>query len=129
MIAFFKNTLMNNLTIKILSVIIGYCLWSFLGNLYTLTSTITVPVCFYNVPSDTEISADPESFMIQLRGKKADLKHCTDLALHINAESLQPGVHKIVPNEEQLFLPKTINLLHYKPLMISLSVHKKNMTA
>ena len=129
MIALLKNTLLNNLTIKIISVIIGYCLWSFLGNLYTYTSTATVPVSFYNVPGNTEISANPESLTIQLRGKKADLKHCSDLALHINAKSLQPGDHKIVPTEEQLFLPKTINLLHYKPLMISLAVHKKNLTA
>lgn len=122
MIALLKHTIANNLTIKIFSLIIGYCLWSFLGNIFIQTRSVKVPVCFYNVPENKEISAQPELVAIQIQGKRADLKTCNDLALHVNAESLLLGEHKIAPCEEQLFLPKTVNLLHYSPCTISLSV-------
>ena len=126
MISLIKNTILNNLTIKIFSLIIGYCLWTFLGSMYLQTNTIHVPVCFYNVPAQKEISAQPESITVQIRGKRSDLKYCSDLALHINAESLIPGQHKIVPSEDQLFLPKTVTMVHYKPLAITLSVAEKS---
>ncbi len=125
MITLLKNTILNNLTIKIFSLIIGYCLWSFLGNAYTQTSTVTVPVCFYNVSDDKEITTQQETITVQLRGKRSDLKQCTDLALHINAESLSLGHHKICPHEELLFLPKTVSLLHCKPLTVNLCVARK----
>lgn len=122
MIVLFKSTILNNLTIKIFSLIIGYCLWSFLSGLYMQTSTVQVPICFYNIPTNKEVTAQPETIAVQIRGKKADLKRCTDLALHVDAESLTPGQHKITPSEEQLFLPKTVTMVHYKPLAISLTV-------
>jgi hypothetical protein len=125
MIALLKNTILNNLTIKIFSLIIGYCLWSFLGSIYLQTNTVHIPICFYNVPNNRDISAQPETITIQLRGKRSDLKQCSDLALHINAQSLTVGQHKIIPEDDQLFLPKTVNMVHYKPLTINLQVTEK----
>jgi hypothetical protein len=125
MIALLKNTILNNLTIKIFSLIIGYCLWSFLGRVYLQINTIQVPICFYNVPCNREISAYPESIEIQIRGKRSDLRQCSDLALHIDAQSLALGEHKISPEDDQLFLPKTVTMIHYKPHMINLLVTEK----
>lgn len=125
MITLLKNTILNNLTIKIFSLIIGYCLWSFLGSIYLQTNTVHVPVCFYNVAGNREISAQPESIAIQIRGRRSDIKQCSDLAIHINAESLTLGQHKITPLEAQLFLPKTVTMVCYKPLIISLTVTEK----
>lgn len=127
MIALLKKTILSNLTIKIFALIIGYCLWSFLGDIYLQTSTIKVPICFYDVPDEKEIIAHPESITIQIRGKRSDLKQCDDLAFHINAKSLAPGQHAIAPSEDQLFLPKTVNMVHYKPLAINLTVNQKTV--
>lgn len=122
MIALLKKAVLNNLTIKIFSLIIGYCLWTFLGSIYLQTNTIHVPVCFYNVPNNREVTAQPETIAIQIRGKRADLKWCSDLALHVNAESFALGQHTVAPSEEQLFLPKTVTMVYYKPLAINLAV-------
>lgn len=125
MTALIKNAFLNNKTIKILSLILGYSLWCLIGNLYVQTTTQKVPICFYNIPENVTIETKPEIVSVQLSGKRSDLSHCSDLAIHINASSLMAGEHKIAPSEELLFLPKTINLVHYQPLVINLTVTKK----
>jgi len=116
---------LSNKTIKIVSLILGYSVWCFIGNLYVQTMTQNVPVCFYNVPENISIQAKPEVVTINLSGKRSSLYTCSDLALHINAASLTPGEHRIAPTSDQLFLPETINLVHYQPLVMSLTVTNK----
>ena len=125
MIALIKNAFLSNLTLKTISLIIGYSLWCFIGNLYVQTSSHKIPICFYNVPENISIEAKPEIVTVHLCGKRANLSSCTDLALHLDAATLQPGQHCIAPTHEQLFLPQTVSLAHYKPLVINLMVTKK----
>jgi hypothetical protein len=125
MTALIKNAFLNNKTIKVISLILGYSLWSLIGNVYLQSAAHKVPVCFYNVPDNITIEAKPEMILVCLHGKRCDLSYCNDLAFHIDASALQPGEHKLAPTAEHLFLPDTINLIHYKPLVISLKVTKK----
>ena len=124
MLALIKNSFMNNKAIKVTSLIIGYSLWSFLGNLYTIKIWKKVPVCLYNVAEDICIEA-PEIINVCISGKRDDLACCSDMALHLDACSLTIGKHIICPDEMKLFLPNSVKLVHCKPCTISVVVSKK----
>lgn len=125
MIAPMKNAFLNNITLKIMSLILGYSLWCFIGTLYVQKITQKVPICFYNVPDNLIIEAKPELVTIDISGKRSAISSCNDLAIHIDASPLTLGEHRIAPTSDILFLPETVSLVHYEPLVISLTVTKK----
>ena len=125
MIAIIKNNLLNNTHIKIISLILGYSLWSFLGQAYVLTQTVEIPICLYNVPETLRIQTFPETITVTLCGKRTELQNCTDLALHINAATFTPGQKVLVLKEEQLLLPKTIKFVDCKPYTVLFKATEK----
>lgn len=129
MLTIVKNSILNNKTIKIISLIIGYSLWSYLGQIYQVSQWITAPICYYNVPEDINIKTETEKITVHLTGKREDIRHCSDIGLHIDASKLCAGQHFIMPDEQMLFLPSTVKLIHYKPLKISFTVSKKDPLA
>lgn len=114
----FKSSLLNNLTVKVVSLIIGYSIWSFFAHSYTVHEWVTVPVCFYNT-HDKIIKTTSDYLKIKVAGKRADLALCNDLALHIDAQSLASNEQIVIPNETSLFLPANVKLLYCSPLKVS----------
>jgi len=104
------------------SVIIGATLWAILTESHQTQLQVNVPVCFYNVPEQCSIKA-PERVMVTLMGKITDLRHLIvdELAIHINAEQLAPGLNSIDMTSQHLLLPPTINLVKYKPIHLLLA--------
>ena len=127
MITLVKHHFLNNKIIKILSLIIGYSLWSYLGQIYQVDKWVSVPICYYNVPEDSIVTAD-QKCIVHLTGKREDIGYCSDIGLHIDASKLCLGEHLIIPDEEMLFLPKNIKMVHYKPQKISITISKKDPT-
>lgn len=114
-----KSSLLNNLTIKITSLIIGYSIWAFFSQSYTVHKWVTIPVCYYNT-HDKIIKTTPEFLKIKLAGKRKDLALCNDLAFHVDAQSLASNEQIIVPNENSLFLPTGVKLLYCSPFKVSI---------
>lgn len=116
-----KKSLINNKTLKLVSLFLGMGTWGLLSNSHTTSRWIEVPICFYNVPDTMKVSAKQEKMLIEIRGKLADIKQCQDIQLHINASSFKPGQQRIQPCQEQLFLPKSVKLVHNKPLFLDVT--------
>jgi hypothetical protein len=112
-----QNLLLNNSTLKISACIIGFLLWSILNESQRARITVTVPVCFYNLPSSGAIKA-PEQIQVTLSGTHSQLRNLDPqaLAVHINAAQLHEGVNVIDMSSEHLLLPPEINLVKYKPI-------------
>lgn len=125
MITPLKKALLNNKTIKVASLIIGYALWSLLGQIYTANQWATIDVFYYNIPKDYVLETKPEKISIYMTGKRADLHKCTDLALYIDASKLVVGENSIFPWQEELFVPHSVKLLYYKPTKINVLVTKQ----
>jgi hypothetical protein len=81
---------------------------------------LTVPVCFDDAPENLLIES-PEVVKIQVSGKRADLRNLNlnNLAFHIDAQKLSVGNNRLAITAEKLFLPESINLLNYSPLVFS----------
>lgn len=121
-----KNTIQNNATLKVLSFIIGYGLWNILSASHTHTLALDVPVCFYH-EADTHVIDAPASITLELQGKKNVLRSINkkNLALHIDASRLHHGPNQLIIDRSTLFLPETINVVHYSPANTIITVKEK----
>lgn len=110
------RTLMNNIPLKLFSLLLGYTIWHIISAHQTVTRTVTIPVCFYNTTPESKITA-PETLTITLQGKRSALYEpsINDLALHIDAATLNKQKTITPISSSQLFLPENVSLVHYVP--------------
>ena len=117
--------LATNKIIKVISLLLGYSLWFFLGQSLYTTQWLKVPIYFYNVPEEAIIESQPETIHIQVYGKLSDIRSITPNGLHIDAQSFKKGTYAIGCAQEQLFLPESINVIQYNPTKILAVVTSK----
>lgn len=121
-----KNNLKNNATLKIVSLIIGYGLWNILSASHMHTESLEVPVCFYH-ESDAQVIEAPATITLELQGKKNILRSINkkNFAIHIDAAQLHHGPNPLIIDRSTLFLPETINVVHYSPTNTIIIVKEK----
>lgn len=117
--------ILNNLGLKLLSLMLGLALWFLLSNSVTINRWLEVPLCFYNVPPRCRIQA-PESVTVQVACRRADLLNLSleHLALHIDVSKLRDGLSPVSVAHESLFLPKHIKLVNWTPCNIVVDIHR-----
>lgn len=116
-----KESLTSNKILKLVSLAIGVITWSLLWNHQPSSTWVQVPICFYNIPAHIHVTANQDKIKIQLQGKLADINECADLALHIDASNFNPGKQCIQPDQELLFLPSSVKLVHSKPVLLQIT--------
>lgn len=118
-----KKHLLNNASIKVLSLIFGFLLWVTLSQSYQTTVWLTVPVCFYN--NEQKNITAPETIQIELQGKRTDLMllDLSRLAVHLDAQQLTQPIQTVAISAHNLFLPDSIKLVHYTPSNITINLH------
>ncbi len=117
-----KKTYLNNLALKCLALIFGYGLWHCTSTHQKISITRAIPLCFYNTSAHQIISA-PETIAITCYGTRKDLfKTIFDSALHYDAQTLHEGTQIVSIPKEQIFLPESVRLIHYKPIEITIVV-------
>lgn len=123
-----QKTVLNNLTLKIIALIIAYGFWSLLNQSRVVQIEKQVPLCFYNGTTTDSISA-PETISVTLSGKASDIRmlDLNNLACHINIADLHAGDNPLVVTSHTLFLPESINLLHYYPSNGCIVAHHNNL--
>ncbi len=102
--------------LKIISIVLGYSFWYILSSSHTSTAWISIPLYFYNVPTEKSINA-PEVLSVKISGKRDELRmlDLQELAIHVNATQLHDGKNLLTITPETIFLPKRIKLVHYSP--------------
>ncbi len=119
-----KKTYLNSLALKCLALIFGYGLWHCISTHQKIQIIQKVPLCFYNTFPHQVITA-PESINITCYGARKDLfKTAFDSAVHYDAQTLHEGTQTISLTKEQIFLPESVRLVHYKPTEITIVVRE-----
>ena len=123
----FKKIFLNNVQIKIISIILGYSFWHIFSLSHTCLIWMEAPLSFYNMPKNLQIES-PEKVKIQLSAKRADLYTIDKetLAFHINMQHAKEGNIITSLTKEQLLLPETIKIVRYYPANVAIKVIKKN---
>lgn len=111
-----KTIIFGNAPLKIISLILGCMFWYMLSQGQTINVWLNVPVSFHNVPADLNIQS-PETVAINIAGKRTDMYSLDkeQLAIHVDAHTLQQGDNLLTITPDALFLPDSITMVHYKP--------------
>lgn len=119
-----KQAITSTFFLKATSLIIGFLLWSIISNSCTTHTWITVPVCFYN--KTNELFSAPATVLVELKAKRSFLRQLDrkNLAVHINAHTLQKGPNTIQLSSDLLFLPPSISIGEIIPHNILITVQE-----
>ena len=126
--AIIKNALLNNLTLKVISLILGYSFWQSCSNTQTIHTTFTIPVCFYNT-ADTHKLEAPDKIEVTLQATRAQLQNLNvaDLAVHIDSQTLHTGPNTLNVCNDTLLLPSSVKLVHYTPTNVIVTVNESQI--
>ncbi len=126
-----KTIITNNLTLKAVSLIMGYTFWFIWSQSQTISYDLDVPLCVYNVPESAQFQA-PEKVKVKLAGKLQDFYNLDldNLAIHVDGSTLHTGSNQCVVKNEQLFVPDAIKMVHYAPsnILISYNDNPQNLS-
>jgi len=121
-----KILITNNLTLKVISLIMGFTFWFTWSDKQATSCRVDVPLCVYNVPETAHFDA-PETVKVELSGKLEDFYNLdlNNLAVHIDASTLHEGSNQCIVNNEQLLVPGDIKMTHCVPsnILISYNAH------
>jgi len=122
-----KNLLLSNTPLKIICIFLGYSFWYIASFNQLINYSIRIPLCFTSSLNNHIIKA-PEFIDITLEGKRSSLYALDKKALnaHVDIEKFSIGTHNILLNDKNLFLPKEIRLVHYKPLNLTFTIISNN---
>jgi hypothetical protein len=115
--------LTNNLTIKILSLILGYLIWATLSKQQFDTIEKSIPICFYN--NENYFIETTEFIKARISGLRKDLFFNESNAVHIDAAFInEEKTYNFSIYPEHIFLRQGLNLISYKPSNITITVKK-----
>lgn len=114
----------NNLSLKVISLVFGYFLWLLFSQQQHIITTTEIPV--YITAKGANIALSTDVIHATIAGKKASLatsmKH-RDMAVPLDASAYtQPGVYEITLYPRDILLREDIKLLHYTPSTLTLTI-------
>jgi YbbR domain-containing protein len=114
---------MNKLLIKISSIALGFSLWYTYKQSHYDSMSLDVPIYFYNETPGTIIKS-PETIQVTLAGTRKNLNMLDkeQLAIHLDASRYSKPMSYTIIDNQNLFLPATIKLIHYCPAPIPVEV-------
>lgn len=120
-----KTLITNNLTLKVISLIMGFTFWFVWSDKQPTSCRVDVPLCVYNVPEHAAFQA-PETVKVELCGKLKDLYDLDldNLAIHIDGSTLHEGNNQCIVKNEQLLIPDDVKMTHCAPSNIMISYNE-----
>lgn len=112
----------SNLVLKIVSLLLGFALWYIISQAFNSSVWLTVPVCIDNSPAEFTLTA-ADQIRVCIGGTRADIRalDIATLSLHIDGTQLHAGDNATLITTEKLFLPPSIKLLNYDPLVLNIN--------
>ncbi len=112
--------------LNVLACAAGYSLWYLFSQSTVITVSLPFHVYVYNTQEQESLQAPP-LVTITMQGRRSDIHyyithHCD---IHLDRESLNVGKNLVVLTENNLFLPPTLKLLHYSPLLVPIIISLK----
>lgn len=118
-----KHTLLNNLSVKLISLFLAYALWTILNTEHRTQITLEVPLSFYN--AEGFIIDAPETLSVKLSATRNDLYLVSrKLAAHIDVDTLHEGTQTLTIDNSLLFLPENVKLVRCIPKECAIEVKK-----
>jgi hypothetical protein len=120
-----KQILTSNPLLKVAALIFGYAFWLILAQSQSIHVTKKISLSFY-MPQNKLVITAPTQLTIRLLGKRIDLQKIdfSSLGAHIDTSNLiKPGTYPIHVSPEHIFLPSSVKLVHYTPVVVDLELN------
>src|SRR5262245_41408781 len=104
----------RNILWKLFALLIAVLLWIAVANEPELSTFVSVPVEFRDLPEGIEIASNPtEEVELELRGPAGELRNFTGsrTAVVLDLDGLTPGQHTYTINERHVHLPRGLRLV------------------
>jgi YbbR domain-containing protein len=111
----------ENLGWKLLAVVSAVLLWALVASEPELSSFVTVPLAYKNLPDELEISGGPvNTVSLELRGPSGELSSLSDLtgirpAVIIDMEGVQPGERTFPIGKSNVKLSRNVRMVRAVP--------------
>lgn len=124
---FTTNIFENRIFYALLSMFIGFSLWSNMTQWITQTVWLNLPICFYNGDELNFSKIDsPRTINVRLKGPANLIKTIKNQnpALHIDLKSLNLEENRIELSKKLMFLPDAVNIVEARPAFIKINIKK-----
>jgi len=121
-----KRALLNNVPIKLFSLILGYGLWSIISQSHVDDRWVDIPVYFCQTAENLHVKA-PETVKINISGKRSDLRNLdrNDVAVHIDTRTLAAGKNTVALSDRHLIIPENVQVTGVAPTHVDVNVKKE----
>jgi YbbR domain-containing protein len=117
----------RNILWKLFALLIAVLLWIAVANEPELSTFVSVPVEFRDLPDGMEIASNPvEEVELELRGPAGELRSFTGsrTAVVLDLYGITPGQHTYTLNEGHVHLPRGLRLVRVIPPAVRLEFDK-----
>jgi len=125
---FFRRYFINNIHLKILSLIIAVLLWMAVAREPMAEVAITVPIEFHNGPDDLEISSEiiPQ-VQVRARGPSGAVHNLGPTEVHavIDLNMVTPGEHTYDLTSRNIRVPNDVEVVQVIPSQFRISFDKR----
>jgi len=127
-----KRLLTHNVGWKLLSLAAAVLLWIAVSSEPELSTFISLPVEYKNLPTDLEINSDVvETVFLELRGPSGELSGLPDArqryAVILDMSAAEPGQHTFSIDNSDVRLPRGVQLVRAIPGQIRLDFERTSM--
>lgn len=123
--SFLRNWVLHNWHLKLIALVISFLLWAGYTSEPFVEVGYNVPIEFFNIPSNLEISGDvPSQVHVRIRGRSIVLRRLTpaDLAISVDLTGATDGPTLVRITPSQLHLPLAAELVRVTPPEIRLQL-------
>ena len=125
--SFVRNLLLNNIGLKIISLLLAFLLWVQIGGRQVVQRTVSAPVQFINIPADLEIAGD-YAHQVQLvvsSDRRSIGAEERQMAVVVNLQGARPG-DVVIPLSETNVLnqPPGLEVRQITPARINLRLER-----
>ena len=122
---FFRGLLLDNLGLKMISLVLSFLLWLQVGSQQNVQRTISVPLEFYNLPADLEITGDYRKEVDVIIRAQRRVESIEQMSAVIDFKNARPGT-EIVPLTERNITnsPSGVEVLGIIPARLRLELER-----
>lgn len=121
-----KEFLFSNIWLKLISLVFAISLWFFVITSSQIETVVQVPIRFVKMPPGLEVVVAPEKVSVGIEGYERVIaglgKH--DITFELNMSTAKKGMNIFTLSEENVKLPKHIEVNSVFPQTISLMLQE-----
>ena len=128
---FFRNYVLRNWHLKLLSLLLAFLLWSVITGEPPAEVGFAVPLELQNIPEGLVVAGDvPASVQVRLHGPAALVRRLGtgDISVALNLAGRKPGEHSFALSPGDVIVPYGVRVVRLSPAQIRLRLEPAELS-